>query len=50
MINFPSSPTLNQEYTYLTRTWKWNGVAWQLLVTTGSGGGGTGNSYFPGGW
>lgn len=29
-INFPSSPTLNQEYTAGDRTWIWNGSAWSL--------------------
>jgi hypothetical protein len=29
-INFPSSPTLNQEYTFGTKTWVWNGTAWAL--------------------
>lgn len=29
-INFPSSPTLNQEYTAGDRTWIWNGIAWSL--------------------
>lgn len=32
-INFPSSPVLNDEYTYLDRTWKWNGFAWDLVGT-----------------
>ncbi len=30
-INFPSSPSLNQTYTYEGRTWKWNGVGWQIF-------------------
>lgn len=29
-INFPTSPTLNQTYTYETKTWKWNGKGWAL--------------------
>lgn len=29
-INFPSSPTLNQEYTFQDKTWFWNGTGWQL--------------------
>ena len=28
MINFPSSPTLNQTYSYSGTTWIWNGNAW----------------------
>lgn len=27
-INFPSSPSLNQTYTYGNNTWSWNGTAW----------------------
>jgi hypothetical protein len=30
-INFPTSPTLNQEYSASGRTWKWNGKAWQVV-------------------
>lgn len=30
-INFPASPSLNQTYTYEGRTWKWNGVGWQIF-------------------
>ena len=45
MINFPSSPAVDDEYTYLTRTWKWNGVAWQLLSGTTGGGGGSDANY-----
>ena len=32
-INFPSSPTLNQQYTYGGRTWYWNGAVWKSLGT-----------------
>jgi hypothetical protein len=37
MLNFPSSPTLNEEYIYRNRTWVWNGVGWSLkpFVITG---------------
>lgn len=34
-INFPSSPVLNQEYSIGTRTWKWNGDAWELKNNQG---------------
>lgn len=27
-LNFPSSPTLNQTYTAVGRTWQWNGTSW----------------------
>lgn len=30
-IDFPSSPSLNQTYTFEGRTWKWNGVGWQIF-------------------
>jgi len=30
-IDFPSSPTLNQRYTFNGRTWQWNGSAWVAL-------------------
>lgn len=29
-LDFPSSPSVNQTYSFGTRTWIWNGVAWQL--------------------
>ena len=32
-ISFPSSPALNQQYTYGNRTWSWNGTAWQSVGT-----------------
>jgi len=31
-ISFPSSPSLNQTYTVGTKTWIWNGYAWDLKV------------------
>jgi len=31
-LNFPSSPTLNQTYTFEGKTWKWNGTGWQLVL------------------
>ena len=35
-INFPSSPSLNQVYTFDNRSWRWNGEYWQsITVTTG---------------
>jgi hypothetical protein len=30
-MNFPSSPTLNQTYTYANKTWRWNGTAWNIV-------------------
>lgn len=29
-LNFPTSPSLNDTYSFGTKTWIWNGVAWQL--------------------
>ena len=30
-INFPTDPTLNQEYSASGRTWRWNGKGWQVV-------------------
>lgn len=30
-MNFPESPTLNQLYTFASKTWKWNGIGWELV-------------------
>lgn len=38
MVNFPSSPAVDQEYTVGTKTWKWNGTAWNAVSTGGGGG------------
>ena len=35
-IDFPSTPTLNQTYTYNSRTWKWNGTGWQSVYQLSS--------------
>lgn len=37
-LNFPSSPSLNQQYNVGTRTWVWNGVAWKLSGSIGVSG------------
>lgn len=29
-IDFPNSPSLNDEYTVDAKTWKWDGSAWRL--------------------
>ena len=34
LVQFPTSPTLNQTYTVGSKTWKWNGYAWDILLTT----------------
>lgn len=36
-IDFPSNPTLNQEYTNGIQTYRWNGVAWRLVRTSAVG-------------
>lgn len=33
-INYPSSPQVNDTYSYGGRTWKYNGVAWDAITTT----------------
>lgn len=33
-IDFPASPTTNQTYTFGTKTWTYNGTAWQLSTTS----------------
>jgi hypothetical protein len=33
-MNFPISPTLNQTYTLGSKTWVWNGSAWDLQVVS----------------
>jgi len=30
LINFPTSPSLNEEYTFEGRTWLWNGSGWEI--------------------
>ena len=42
MFDFPSNPTVGQEYTSGGVTYIWNGYGWSV-GTAGSGGGGTGN-------
>lgn len=32
-INFPDSPSVNDEFTYDNRTWVWNGATWDTRVT-----------------
>jgi hypothetical protein len=29
-IDFPSTPSVNDEYTFEGRTWLWNGSGWEL--------------------
>ena len=36
-IDFPSGPTLNQEYTNGTQTYRWNGTSWRLVRTSAVG-------------
>ena len=33
-MNFPSSPTLDQTYTLGSKTWVWNGSAWDLQINS----------------
>ena len=32
-IDFPTSPALNEIYSYGGRSWKWNGIAWDIYST-----------------
>ena len=36
-INFPTSPAVNDTYTYIGKSWKWNGDAWQKTDPTETG-------------
>lgn len=46
-INFPDSPTFGQIYSFMSTSWRWNGIYWEVystqdniithLVTLGSG-------------
>jgi hypothetical protein len=33
-VNFPNTPTLNEEFSAGDRTWLWNGVYWEAISTT----------------
>ena len=33
-INFPNTPTPNQQYTYSGKTWQWNGSYWDFLTAS----------------
>ena len=33
-LDFPTSPALNEIYSYGGRSWKWNGTAWDVYSTT----------------
>lgn len=35
MIDFPTSPLLGEAYTYVGRTWVWNGDSWERQVNSG---------------
>lgn len=39
-IDFPSSPTVNQQYVFGVQTWEWDGISWNIVPTIGDGGGG----------
>lgn len=36
-LNFPTSPSVNDTYTYGSQTWKWDGTAWNLVIITPTG-------------
>lgn len=33
-INFPDSPSVNDTYTVSGRVWRWDGTAWNIVITT----------------
>lgn len=35
MINFPTSPVVNDAYTFGSRTWIWNGSGWERQINRG---------------
>lgn len=37
-LQFPSSPSLGDTYTFGLKTWRWNGRAWDKIVDTSGGG------------
>ena len=37
-LGFPSSPTLNQQYTVGSKLYAWNGTVWTIVATPSSGG------------
>lgn len=39
-MTFPASPSLDQQFTFGGRTWKWNGRAWAFVPAPASAGGG----------
>lgn len=50
-IDFPDTPTLNQEFTSGDRTWKWTGSRWesiQIVPAYGNIDGGKADSNFGG--
>ena len=42
-LNFPSSPATGDSYSFGSRSWVWNGYAWDSTGTSVSGGGGGGS-------
>jgi len=37
-LNFPSSPTVDDLYSFSSKTWKWDGTAWNSVVSINLGG------------
>lgn len=43
-LSFPANPTLNQTYTAVSKTWKWDGSAWVAVPYTITGAAGAAGS------
>jgi len=33
-LSFPANPSVNDTYTEGSRSWKWNGTKWELVIST----------------
>jgi hypothetical protein len=44
-LDFPSSPSVNNTYSFGGKTWKWNGAAWEVFFSISGDGSITGTSF-----
>jgi hypothetical protein len=47
-VNFPNTPSLNEEFSAGDRTWLWNGTYWEAISTTIGYTGSAGDSGYTG--